>query len=71
MSVAKQLFSCGCGNVMECIAEDDIVKPKYRSVSGRIRLRCGDCGKEHEVFLKHKTARFVGASPSFKEISHS
>lgn len=56
---------------MECIAEDDVVKPKYRSVSGRIRLRCNDCGKELEVFLKHNTARFVGASPSFKEIPHS
>lgn len=69
--MVKQSFSCDCGNVMECVAEDDTIKPKYRSVSGRIRLRCNDCGKEHEVFLKHKIARFVGASPSFKEISHS
>lgn len=56
---------------MRCIAEDDEVKPKYRSISGRVRLRCDDCGKEHEVFLKYKTAKFFGASPSFKEISHS
>lgn len=66
-----QSFSCDCGNVMRCIAEDDEVKPKYRSISGRVRLRCDDCGKEHEVFLKYKIAKFVGASPSFKEISHS
>jgi hypothetical protein len=56
---------------MECIAEDDAVKPKYKSISGKVRLRCNDCGKEHEVFLKHKIARFVGASPSFKEIFDS
>jgi hypothetical protein len=67
-SVVKQLFSCDCGNVMECIAEDDTIKPKYRSISGRVRLRCNDCGKENEVFLKYKIAKFVGASPSFKEI---
>ena len=53
---------------MECIAEDDNVKPKYRSISGNVRLRCSDCGKEHQVFLKYEIARFVGASPSFKEI---
>jgi hypothetical protein len=67
-SVVKRLFSCDCGNVMECIVEDDAIKPKYRSISGRVRLRCNDCGKEHEVFLKYKIAKFVGASPSFKEI---
>jgi len=56
---------------MECIAEDDAVKPQYKSISGKLRLRCNDCGKEHEVFLKYEIAKFVGASPSFKEISHS
>ena len=66
--MVKQLLSCDCGNVMECIAEDDSEKPKYKSISGKVRLRCNDCGKEHEVFLKYKIARFVGASPSFKEI---
>jgi hypothetical protein len=54
---------------MECIEEDDATKPKYRSISGKIRLRCNDCRKEHEVLLRHKIAKFVGASPSFKEIS--
>lgn len=70
-TILKQLFSCDCGNVMECIVEDDTIKPKFKSISGKVRLRCNDCGKEHEVFLKHKIAKFVGASPSFKEISHS
>jgi len=56
---------------MECIAEDDVIKPKYRSISGNVRIRCNDCGKEHEVFLKHKIAKFVGASPSFKEFHHN
>jgi hypothetical protein len=67
----KHLISCDCGNVMELIEEDEVVKPKYRSISGNLRLRCNDCGKEHEVFLRHKIAKFVGASPSFKEISSS
>jgi ribosomal protein S14 len=53
---------------MECIAEDDEIKPKYRSISGNVRIRCNDCGKEHAVFLKYKIAKFVGASLSFKEI---
>jgi hypothetical protein len=66
--MAKQLFSCDCGNIMQCIEEDEVTKPKYRSITGRVRLRCDDCGKEHEVFLKRKIAKFVGASPSFKEI---
>jgi ribosomal protein S27E len=56
---------------MECIEEDEVIKPKYRSISGNLRLRCNDCGKEHEVFLRHKIAKFVRASPSFKEISGS
>jgi hypothetical protein len=56
---------------MECIAEDDTIKPKYRSISGKVRIRCNDCGKEHEVFLKYNTAKFIGASPSFKEIHPS
>jgi hypothetical protein len=56
---------------MECIEEDEVIKPKYRSISGNVRLRCNDCGKETEAFLRHKIARFVGASPSFKEISSS
>jgi hypothetical protein len=64
--MTKQVFSCDCGNVMECIAEDEETKPKFRSISGRVRIRCNDCGKEHEVFLKNKTAKFVGASPSFE-----
>lgn len=68
VSMTKQLVSCDCGNVIECIEEDEVTKPRYRSISGRLRLRCNDCGKEHEVFLKHKVAKFVGASPSFKEI---
>ena len=67
----KHEFSCDCGNVLECIVEDDVTKPKYRSISGRVRLRCNDCGKEQEVFLKHKIAKFIGATPSFKEISRS
>jgi hypothetical protein len=67
----KHLISCDCGNVMELIEEDELVKPKYRSISGNLRLRCNDCGKEHAVFLRHKIAKFVGASPSFKEISSS
>ena len=54
---------------MECIKEDDNVKPKYRSISGNVRLRCNDCGKEHQVFLKYKIAKYVEASPSFKEIN--
>lgn len=66
--MTRQLFSCDCGNVMECVHEDEIVKPRYRSIQGKVRLRCNDCGKEHEVFLTHKVAEFVGASPSFKEI---
>lgn len=66
--MARHLISCTCGNVMQCIEEDDNNKPKYRSISGKVRLRCSDCGKEHEVFLRYKIARFVGASPSFKEI---
>jgi hypothetical protein len=51
---------------MECIEEEDeVIKPKYRSISGNLRLRCNDdCGKEHEVFLRHKIAKFVSASPS-------
>jgi hypothetical protein len=53
---------------MECIEEDGVTKPKYRSVSGKIRLRCNDCGKDHEVFLRHRIAKFVGGSPSFKEV---
>lgn len=53
---------------MECIEEDDLIKPKYRSIAGRVRLRCNDCGKEHQVFLKHKIAKIVGATVSFKEI---
>jgi hypothetical protein len=69
--MTKQSFSCDCGNVMECIAEDDVIKPKYKSISGNVRIRCNDCGKEHPVFLKYKIAEFVGATPSFKEISHS
>lgn len=69
-SVVKQSFSCDCGNVMECIAENDMIKPKYRSISGQVRLRCNDCDKEHEVFLKHNIAKFVGATPSFKENPH-
>lgn len=56
---------------MECIAEDDTIKPKYRTITGQVRLRCNDCGKEHEVFLKYDIAKFVGAKPSFKEISGS
>lgn len=64
----KQVFSCDCGNVMECIAEDERIKPKYRSISGNVRIRCNDCGKEHAVFLKYNIAKFIGASPSFKEI---
>lgn len=66
--MAKQSFSCDCGNVLECIEEDEVTKPRYRSISGNVRLRCNDCGKEHAVFLKYKIAKFVGASPSFKEI---
>jgi hypothetical protein len=50
---------------MECI-EDEVIKPKYRSISGNVRLRCNDCGKETEAFLRHKIVRFVGASPSFR-----
>jgi len=34
----------------------------------RIQPRCNDWDKEHEVFLRHKIAKFVRASPSFKEI---
>jgi hypothetical protein len=67
--MAKHVFSCDCGNVLECIIEDARTKPKYRSISGRVRLRCNDCGREQEVFLRSKIAKFVGASPSFKEIS--
>ena len=67
--MAKHVFSCDCGNVLECIIEDEVTKPKYRSISGRMRLRCNDCGKEQEVFLRDKIAKFVGATPSFKEIS--
>ena len=67
-NMTKQSISCDCGNVMECVEEDELTKPKYRSISGMVRLRCNDCGKEHEVFLKHKIAKFVGAMPSFKEI---
>ena len=66
--MTKQSISCDCGNVLECIEESESIKPKYRSISGRVRLRCNDCTKEHEVFLRHKIARFVGATPSFKEI---
>lgn len=66
--MAKQSFSCDCGNVLECIEEDEVTKPRYRSISGNVRLRCNDCGKEHAVFLKYRIAKFVGASPSFKEI---
>jgi len=69
--MTKQVFSCDCGNVMECVAEDEVTKPKYRSISGKVRIRCNDCGKEHEIFLKHMTAKFVGASPSFKEFHHN
>jgi hypothetical protein len=68
LSMAKQSFSCDCGNVMECIEEDEFTKPRYRSITGRVRLKCNDCGKEYEVVLKHMIAKFVGASPSFKEI---
>ena len=67
--MTKQVFSCECGNVMECIAEDENVKPVYRSISGNVRIRCNDCGREHAVFLKYSIAKFVGATPSFKEIS--
>jgi hypothetical protein len=56
---------------MECIEEDEVIKPKYRSISGNVRLRCNDCGKETEAFLRDKIARFVGATPSFREISSS
>jgi hypothetical protein len=68
----KHLLSCDCGNVMECIEEEDeVIKPKYGTISGNLRLRCNDdCGKEHEIFLRHKIAKFVRASPSFKEIFH-
>jgi len=69
--MAKQSFSCDCGNVIECIAEDDMIKPRYRSISGNVRIRCNDCGKELDVFLKYNIAKFVGASPSFKEIHPS
>jgi transposase-like protein len=69
--MTKQSFSCDCGNVMDCIAEDDVIKPKYKSISGNVRIRCNDCGKEHQVFLKYKIAKFIGASPSFKEISYN
>jgi hypothetical protein len=62
----KQSFSCDCSGV---IAEDDVIKPRYKSISGNIRIECNDCGKEHQVFLKYKIAKFIGASPSFKEIS--
>ena len=68
MSLIKHPISCDCGNVIECVEEDDEIKPKYRSISGNVRLRCNDCGKEHQVFLKNKIAKFVGATPSFKEI---
>ena len=53
---------------MECIEEDEETRPKYRSVSGNVRLRCNDCGREHEVLLRHNIAKFVGATLSFKEI---
>lgn len=53
---------------MECIEEDKTIKPRYRSISGKLRLRCNDCGKEHEVVLRDNIARFIGATPSFKEI---
>ena len=66
--MTKKSISCDCGNVMECIEEDELIKPKYRSIAGRVRLRCNDCGKEHQVFLKHRIAKFVGATASFKEI---
>lgn len=69
--MTRQVFACDCGNVMECIAEDDVIRPKYRSISGNVRIRCNDCGKEHEVFLKHKIAKFIGATPSFKEFHHN
>jgi uncharacterized Zn finger protein len=65
----KHLISCVCGNVIECLMEDEKVRAKYRSVSGKAQLRCNDCGEVHEVFLKHKIAKFVGATISFKEIS--
>jgi hypothetical protein len=64
----RHLISCDCGNVMECIEEDEETKPKYRSISGKLRLRCNDCGKEHEVLLRQNIAKFIGATPSFKEI---
>ena len=66
--MTKQSISCDCGNVLECIEESESIKPKYRSISGRVRLKCNDCSKEHEVFLKRKIASFVGATLSFKEI---
>jgi hypothetical protein len=66
----KESFSCDCGNVMECIEEDELTKPKFRSISGSVLLRCNGCGKEHEVFLKRKIAKFIRASPSFKKLPH-
>lgn len=66
-TMAKHFISCDCGNVMECVEEDEMIKPKYRSISGNVRLRCNDCGKETEAFLRHKIAKFVGATPSFKD----
>jgi hypothetical protein len=54
---------------MECIEEDEVVKPEFRNITGSIRLRCNDCGKDHQVFLRHKIAKFVGGSPSSKEFS--
>jgi|GEM_PF-5388876 len=51
----KESFSCDCGNVTER-SEDELTKPKFRSISGSVALRCNDCGKEHEVFLECKIA---------------
>jgi hypothetical protein len=45
---------CDCGNVMECVEEDEVIKPEYRSIYGNLYLRCNDYGEEHEVFLGQK-----------------
>ena len=48
-NMTKQSISCDCGNVLECIEESESIKPKYRSISGRVRLKCNDCSKEQSV----------------------
>ena len=62
-SMVKQSYSCDCVIVLECLREDDNLKPSTASSSSsffscNVGLRYNDYDKQYQVFLKYKNCQF-------------